>query len=187
MRWYRAGVCSAEKLEKKPEKPSVQSIELHEPFTEARSMLIACFSMALIAVEGVGCPQVRRLTAATLPAAETAPTARLDWRRALRNILREVSGDRRRKESNCNDVQLGEGRFEAGDAAFAESKLGRFCREESDKHSKDSNGEQRLRDKCGGGAVLTNHLAVRGFALEIPIPSELVSAGSWPKQFPATL
>ena len=31
-----------------------------------------------------------RLTAATLPAAETAPTARVDCRRAFRNILREV-------------------------------------------------------------------------------------------------
>ena len=34
----------------------------------------------------------RRLTAATLPAADTAPTARVDWRRALRNMLREVIG-----------------------------------------------------------------------------------------------
>lgn len=52
---------------------------------------------------------VRRLTAATLPAAEAAPTARVDWRRALRNILREVYEDGGRKESNCNELQLGRG------------------------------------------------------------------------------
>jgi hypothetical protein len=36
---------------------------------------------------------VRRLTAATLPAAETAPTARLDCRRAFLNILKDVTED----------------------------------------------------------------------------------------------
>lgn len=70
--------------------------------------------------DGVGGPQVvgamgvQRLTAATLPAAETAPMAREDWRTALRNILEEVSEGRRRKENNCSEVQLGEGRLRRG-------------------------------------------------------------------------
>ena len=30
----------------------------------------------------------------TLPAAETAPTARVDWRTAVRNIIKEVSEEK---------------------------------------------------------------------------------------------
>lgn len=47
----------------------------------------------------------KTLTTETRPAA-TAPTAREDWRRAFRNILRAVSGEPQKRESNCSGVQL---------------------------------------------------------------------------------
>jgi len=68
-----------------------------------------------------------QLTAATLPAAETAPTARVDCRRAFRNIL-EVYGrfgdERRAIAAGCN---WEEGRLGSAVLPLQESKW-RFLR-----------------------------------------------------------
>lgn len=89
---------------------------------------------------------VRRLTAATLPAAEAAPTARVDWRRALRNILKDVSEGGRRKGEQLQRGAIGGGEIEAGGAAFAESKLGEILQRRADSNhrtgrSADSEGD----------------------------------------------
>ncbi len=52
-----------------------------------------------------------RLTAVTLTDAETAPTARVDCRRAERNILKEVCEEKgNERRTIAAEVQLGEGR-----------------------------------------------------------------------------
>lgn len=75
---------------------------------------------------------MRRLTAATLPAAETAPRARVDWRTALRSILEEVYEVLREEGSNCSSVQLGRGEIGAVVLPLQESRW-RFSGEDSDR------------------------------------------------------
>lgn len=72
---------------------------------------------------------VKRLTAATLPAAETAPTARVDCRRAWRNILQETDEDKNKRNTIAAGVQLVRGEIGGGvgySAAFAGEQIGVF-------------------------------------------------------------
>jgi hypothetical protein len=101
---------------------------------------------------------VRRLTAATLPAAEAAPTAREDWRSALRNILKQCVriGDERR--AIAADVQLGRGEIEAGGIAFAEEQdSGEFLQRRATGHGAESEGEK----KRGGARLIQSPLRAR--------------------------
>lgn len=73
----------------------------------------------------------RRLTAATLLAAETALTARVDWRTALRNILKEVSEGRRRKGEQLQRCAIGGGEIEALDCCLCRrANWGDFAEEQ---------------------------------------------------------
>lgn len=49
-----------------------------------------------------------RLTAAILPAAETTPAARVDCRRAFRNMVGRCGKVQMKRGSNCSWVQSGE-------------------------------------------------------------------------------
>lgn len=63
------------------------------------------------------------LTTAALLEAETAPTARVDWRRALRNILRSVKRALRVRRVDCRWLQSSRGEIGVVEDALQQSRL----------------------------------------------------------------